>query len=114
MYLKVILCYPIFFGERARCNFRKVVVILSIVPTVSSSLEQSFRVLQRSKTNLRSTMEQDRLSHLTLFFIERAYVSRVDFQPIFSPKMLVIYFGSCKKYKLVNSMLAKGNLSLSY
>ena len=29
-------------------------------------------------------------------------------------KLLVIYFDYCKKSELVNSMLAKGNLSLSY
>ena len=49
-------------------------------------------------------MGQDLLSHLALLCIERAYVNRIDFQPILDQKTLVIYFGSCKK----------GNISLSY
>ena len=97
MYPKVILSHPIFFGERARCNFGKVVIILSVAPTVLCYAEQSFSVLRRLKTNLRSTMGQDYLSHLALLCIDSVYVNRVDFQPIFRPKTLVIYFGSCKK-----------------
>ena len=83
---KVILSNPIFFGERARCKFGKVVVILRVTPAVFCSAEQSFSVLRRSETNCRSIMGQDRLSHLVLLCIERAYVNKVDFQPIFRPK----------------------------
>ena len=104
MYPKVILSHPFFFGDRARYNFGEIVVILSVTPTVSCSAEQSFSILQRPKTTLRSIMGQDLLRHLALLCIERAYVNRIDFQPILDQKTLVIYFGSCKK----------GNISLSY
>ena len=97
MYPKVILSHPFFFGDRARCNFGEIVVILSVTPTVSCSAEQSFSILQRLKTTLRSIMGQDLLSHLALLCIERAYVNRIDFQPILDQKTLVIYFESCKK-----------------
>ena len=40
--------------------------------------------------------------------------SKFFFQPIFIPKTLVIYFESCKESELVNSILSKGNLSLTY
>ena len=55
-----------------RCNFGEVVVILSVAPTVSCSVEQSFSVLRRPKRNLRSIVGQDRLCHLALLCIERA------------------------------------------
>ena len=57
MYPKVILTRPVVFGEGAHWNSEKVVVILSVIPTVSCSTERSFSVLQRPKTNLRSAME---------------------------------------------------------
>ena len=52
-----------FFGDKARCNFENVAVILSVPPTVFCSAEQSFSTLQRPKTKLRSIMGQDLLSH---------------------------------------------------
>ena len=97
MYTKVILSHPIFFEERAGCNFGKIVVILRVARTISSSTEKSLRALRRPKTNLRSTMGQDHLSHLVLLYIERAFVNRLNFQSILDEKALVIYFGSCKK-----------------
>ena len=86
MYLKVIMSHQIFFSERACYSFGKIVVILSVAPTVPSYAEQSFSVQQRPKTNLKSTMGQDCLCHLALLCTERAYVNRIDFQPIFRPK----------------------------
>ena len=80
------LSHSISFGERACCNFGKAVFILRVAPTVSCATEQSFSILRRPKTNLRSTMGQNCLSHLALLSIKRAYVNRVDFQPIFRPK----------------------------
>ena len=96
MYPKVILFHPIFFGDRVCFNFGNNVFILSAAPTVSCSAEQSFSILQRPKTNLRSIMEQHLLIHLALLCIERAYVNRVDFQPI-RTKTLVIRSGFSKK-----------------
>ena len=61
-------------------------MILRVTPTVFCSAEQSFSVLRKSETNRRSIMGQDRLSHLVLLYIKRAYVSRADFQPIVRPK----------------------------
>lgn len=79
----MILSYPIFLGERAQCNFGKTAVNLSVTPTVSCSDEQSFSILRRPKTNLRSIMEQYLLSHLALL---RTLVNRVDFRPIIDQK----------------------------
>ena len=59
-------------------------------------------------------MGGDFLSHLALLCIEQAYVNRVDFQPILDQHLWVIYFGTCKKSELVNFMLTKENLSISY
>ena len=74
-------------------------------------------------------------AHLALLCIERAYVNIVDIEKVideFSSKkkkkfipssfsnrflyqnMLVIYFESCKESELVNSVLSKGNLNLTY
>ena len=133
MYPEVLLCHQIFFAERAHWNFGKNVVILSGMPTVSCSSGRSFSVLRRPKTTPRSTMgQEDCLSHLTLLSIECAYFNRVDIEKLFDKlsskkivpssfsnqfldqKTLVIYFESCKKNELVNSMLTKGNLRRSY
>ena len=81
-------------------------------------------------------MGQDRLDHKNyhgaLLCFERAYVNRVDIEIVFvefsSKKVapssfsnqfsdgntLMTYFESFNKRKLVNSMIVKGNLSLSY
>ena len=92
MYPKAILSHSIFFGERFHCNFGEVAFILGVAPTASCAAEQSFSVLQRPKTDLRNTMGQDRLSHLALLCIKRAYINRVNFQPIFRPKDVSDFF----------------------
>ena len=56
-------------------NFGKVVVILSIIPAASCFAQRSFNLLQKPKTYLRSTRDQD---HLALLRIERGYSNRVD------------------------------------
>ena len=54
MYLKRInksyVSFLFCFGQRARWNLGKVVVILSVIPTVSCSTERSLSVLRRPKT----------------------------------------------------------------
>ena len=71
------LCYfglgYIFFGERAGCNLGKLSSFA--VRTFSCSIEHSFSIMGRPKTNLRSTMGQDPLSHLALLCNERAHVN---------------------------------------
>ena len=92
MYPQVLLSHLIFFGGRARWNFGKVVAILSIIPTASCSAERLLSVLWRPKTNLRSTMGQDRLNHLALLCFECAYVNRLDIEKVideFSSKKVV-------------------------
>ena len=66
----------------ARWNFGKVVVIFRVTPTVSSSAEQSFSVLRRPKTNLKSTKAGNRLGHLAVLRIKYAYLNRVDIEKI--------------------------------
>ena len=78
-----------FFGERARLNFGKVVVIFCVIPTVAYSAERSFCVLRRPKQTLKVTMGQDCLIHVALLCIERPYVNRLDIEKVtdeFSPK----------------------------
>ena len=57
-------------------NFGKVVVILSIVPAPSCSVERSFSLFQKLKTYLRSTRDQDCHSHLALLRTEHSYSNR--------------------------------------
>ena len=76
MYPKIILFHPIFFGEGTRLNFGEIVAILSATPTISCSAERLFSVLRRTKTNLRSRMGLDHLSHLALLCIEHGYVNK--------------------------------------
>ena len=40
-----------FFLRKSRCNFGKVFVILSVAPTAFCSVEQSYSVLRKPKTN---------------------------------------------------------------
>ena len=79
---KVLLPDPTFFGKSAHWDFEKFVVILSVIPAVSSSAERSFSVLRRPKIKFRGNMGQDRLSHLAPLSNERAYVNRVDIEKV--------------------------------
>ena len=95
MYPKVLLPHPIFFGARKsiRRNLRTTFAILSVIPGVCSSVERPFTVSQRPKINLKRTLGQDSLIHLTLLCIERAYANRVHIQ------------------KLINEIVSKEGLS---
>ena len=63
-------------------HFGKVTLILNIIPATSCSAERSFSALRRLETYLRSTMGQDRLSHLALLCIERAYGNTLDIEKV--------------------------------
>ena len=82
MYSKFILSQPNFLGERARWNFGKVVAIFSVIPTVFCFPARWYSVLRRPKTNLKSTIGQDCLSHIAILCIERAYVNRLDLEKV--------------------------------
>ena len=43
MYLKILLPHPIVFGQRARRNFGRVVIILSAISIVSCSAEENLK-----------------------------------------------------------------------
>lgn len=58
-------------------EFKKVESILAVIPATSYSEERSFSGLRRSKTYLRNTMGQHRLSSLAIICIERAYGNQV-------------------------------------
>ena len=51
-------------------HFSKLVRIFNVIPATSCSAERSFSALRRLKTYIRSTMGQDRLSHLAFLSIE--------------------------------------------
>ena len=59
-----------------------------------------FSVLRRPKTNLRSTMGRDRLSHLALLSIEGAYVNRVDIEKVIDE--FFFWGGGAKIFPLTN------------
>ena len=70
-------CFVKIFSAKAPARtFRKVVVIFRVIPAVCCSAERSISVLQRRKINLRSTMGQDYLIHITLLCSECAYANR--------------------------------------
>ena len=52
-------------------NIRILLLILCTLPVTSCSSEKSFSGLERIKTNLRSTMSNDRLSSLSLLHLYR-------------------------------------------
>ena len=58
-------------------HFVKVLTVLSIIPATSCTSEKSFSALRCLKTYLRSTMEQSRLSSLSVICTERVYVNLV-------------------------------------
>ena len=104
---KILLPHPIFFSRRARWNFGKVVVILSVVPTVSCSAERSLSILQRSKTDQKHHEIASVIWHC---YILNMLTNRVDiekvidefssekvrskffFQPIFIPNNVIDLF----------------------
>ena len=63
-------------------HFAKVVRIFNVIPATSCAAERSFSALRRLKTYIRSTMGQDRLSHLALLSIERAYSNKIDMDKV--------------------------------
>ena len=63
-------------------HFGKVVVILSIISATFCSAEQLFSVLKKLKSYLRSTRDQDCLSHLALLRIERSGSNRIDTEKV--------------------------------
>ena len=56
-------------------EFVTVMHILAVIPATSCSAERSFSALRISKTYLRSTMGQQRVSNIALIHIERAYAN---------------------------------------
>ena len=70
----------------------KALKFLCIIPATSCSAERAFSALRRLETYLRSTMGQDRLSHLVIICIEREYSNLVMKHDIDD---LIDVFGSC-------------------
>ena len=63
-------------------NLGKVAIILSIIPVTSCSAERSFSVLQKLKTNHRSTKDKDCPSDMALLCIKRFYSNRIDTEEV--------------------------------
>ncbi|CAB4057616.1 unnamed protein product [Lepeophtheirus salmonis] len=55
----------------------KVIVILASMPISSCEAERSFSCLRRLKNHMRTTMDQERLSSLTLLNMDRVMVDKV-------------------------------------
>ena len=70
----------------------KALKFLCVIPATSCSAERAFSALRRLETYLRSTMGQDRLSHLAIICIEREYSNLVMKHDIDD---LIDVFGSC-------------------
>ena len=52
------------------------------IPVTSATAEHSFSVLKRTKTYLRSTMVQERLTHLAVLSIERELSKNLDLDSV--------------------------------
>ena len=123
-------CLIQFFWRKSPLDFRKAVVIFSVIPTVSYSPEQSFSALWRPKTNVKSIVGQDCLSHMAVLRIERTFANRLDtekvadefssknarskffFQPIFRPKN-ISDLNIAKKVNELIQCWSKGILGLA-
>ena len=68
--------------------FYKANSFLATIPATSCSAERSFSGLRRVKT-LRSTMGQERLSSISLLFMERAYTNRTLENDMDNSNMLI-------------------------
>ena len=115
MYLKVLLSHTFFLAKDPAEFFRKVVIVLSVIATVSCSVDRSFSILRRPETKLRIIMGKGRPNHLALICFEHSYVNRVDIGKVIDEvssekvvqssflnqfsdqKTWMIYFESCKK-----------------
>jgi hypothetical protein len=66
------------------CNFQigKLLQIYLVAPVSSASAERSFSTLRRTKTWLRSTQGQDRLTALASMQIEHEILEGLDMQQI--------------------------------
>lgn len=61
----------------------KLANLISTIPAITASVEQSFSALRRIKTYLHSTQGQDRLSQLPLLSIEKALLAELKKTPNF-------------------------------
>ena len=52
--------------------------ILIVIPATNAVSERSFSALRRLKTNMRSTMSQDRLNHLLFLHAHKHYTNSLD------------------------------------
>lgn len=77
-------------------NLYKLVQIAVCIPTSSAGCERSFSAMRRIKTWLRSTMCQDRFSHMALLNIENSVVK----ENISNTKVLEIFMEKKRKMKL--------------
>ena len=69
-------------GRSAFSLLSKLVQAALTVPVSSASAERSFSALKRIKTYLRSTMNEDRLSHLAIISIERKLSKEIDYDKV--------------------------------
>jgi hypothetical protein len=72
--------YKLLIGD-LQCTFPNVETILRIfltLPICNASGERSFSVLKRVKNNLRNSLRQDNLNHLSMMFIENDVLKLLD------------------------------------
>jgi hypothetical protein len=63
-------------------QIEKLMRIYLAIPATSVAAERAFSVLKRIKTWLRNSMEQDRLSSLSIINIEKDFSKEVDIENI--------------------------------
>ncbi|KAF0708121.1 Uncharacterized protein FWK35_00037310 [Aphis craccivora] len=59
-------------------NLFKLVLLALTIPISSASCERSFSAMRRIKNWLRTSMEQDRITNLSVIYIERSISNEID------------------------------------
>ena len=68
--------------KQAFPDLLRLTCIALTVPVTSATAERSFSALKRIKTYLRSTMGQERLSHISIISIQRELSKFIDYDEV--------------------------------
>ena len=61
------------------CTIMKLILVM---PATNAMSERSFSALKRVKTNLRSTMNQDRLNHYMILHVHKELTDALDLKEV--------------------------------
>lgn len=60
----------------------KLIKLILTIPASAATAERSFSALRRSKTYLRSTMTQKRLTHMMILHVHKSMTAKIDLKLI--------------------------------